>query len=236
MKNSVYKLLSSRVWDICWLITGIILVIISTVYTYDGTVNILLITSFAGSIVGMLTVNLLANKTGKLASGIGMAGACLDAFNHYNYGLSGNVLVAIYCGAVYLKGFLTLDKKIKVTKFSKKNLYVCSVICLLGVVILCFYGSSILPENAPLWVLVVNIAVFLVQIISQYLMIEGKAIAWFGWILANVLNISLQIYMAFVGGEPETLIYLAMTIMYLLNAIKAVLVWYGSKKEQKLVV
>ena len=60
MKNSVYKLLSSRVWDICWLITGIILVIISTVYTYDGTVNILLITSFAGSIVGMLTVNLLA--------------------------------------------------------------------------------------------------------------------------------------------------------------------------------
>lgn len=233
MNKSIYKLLSSRVWDICWLITGIILVIISTVYTYDGIINILLVTSFVGSIVGMLTVNLLANKTGKLASGIGMAGACLDAFNHYNYGLSGNVLVAIYCGAVYLKGFLTLDKKIKVTKFSKKNLYVCGIICLLGVVILYFYGSSILPEHAPIWVLVFNIAVFLVQIISQYLMIEGKAIAWFGWILANVLNISLQIYMAFVGGEPETLIYLAMTIMYLLNSIKAVLVWYGFKKEQK---
>ncbi len=232
MKNSIYRLLNSRIWDICWIITGVILVTISTIYTYSGVFDILLITSFIGSIVGMITVNLLANKTGRLATGIGIIGTCLDAFNHYNYGLSGNVLVAIYSCIIYIKGFFTLGKEIKVTKFSKKNLCICVIICVVGVLILDYYGQSILPENAPLWVLVFNILVFLVQIISQYLMVEGKIIAWFGFIIANILNISLQFYMAFVGGQQETLIYLAMTVMYFLNNIKAIALWCGFKEEK----
>jgi len=231
MKISIYRLLNSRIWDICWLTTGVILVTISTIYTYNGTFNFLLITSFIGSIVGMITVNLLANKTGRLATWIGIIGTSLDAFNHYNYGLSGNVLVSIYSCITYIKGAFSLGKEIKVTKFSSKNLYVCIIICVVGVLILDYYGNSILPENVPLWVLIFNMAVFLVQIISQYLMIEGKAIAWFGWILANILNISLQIYMAFIGGQPETLIYLAMTIMYFLNNIKAIVLWHGFNEE-----
>ena len=231
MKNSIYRVLNSRIWDICWLTAGVILVSISTIYIYNGIFDFLLITSFIGSIVGMITVNLFANKTGRLATGIGIIGTCLDAFNNYNYGLSGNVLVAIYSCIIYIKGFFTLGKQIKVTKFSKKNLYICIIICVIGVLILDYYGKSILPENAPLWVLVFNIIVFLVQIISQYLMVEGKAIAWFCFIISNILNVSLQFYMAFVGGQPETLIYLAMTVMYFLNNVKAIVLWCGFKEE-----
>lgn len=231
MGRTVYRVLKSRLWDIIWLTVGIVLVTLSTIYSYTGVINLLLVTSFIGGIMGMIVVNLFANQKGKIASALGVVGACLDTFNNYRFGLLGNVFVGIYCGLLYLKGFFTLDQEIKVTKITKSNLIISAVICLVGGVILYFCSASILPDNAPLWVLALNIAVFLVQVISQYLMVEGKAVSWFGWILANIINILLQLYLVLVVGQMEALIYLAMTGMYLLNSIKATILWYGYGEE-----
>ena len=231
--NKVYKLLTSRVWDVCWLTTGILLVTLGTIFTFDGTIDVTFVTLFLGSIVLMITVLLMANQKGRIGSAFGVVGMCLDTFNNYQLGIPGNVLVSIYNCVLYIKGFFTLGKKIKVTKFSKSNMYVSGIICILGVVILYFFGSSILPENAPLWVIIFNVVVFLDQVIAQYLTISGKAAAWVCWILANAINISLQLYLVIVEGQQQALIYSAMAFMNLLNSIKALIVWCAYKEEQE---
>ncbi|WP_152392764.1 nicotinamide mononucleotide transporter [Paenibacillus guangzhouensis] len=231
MKQGIYKVLKSKTWDTCWLILGIVLVIASTYYSYSGTFDLLLVTSFIGGILGMVIVLLFANQYGKTASGLGVVGAIFDTFNNFKYGLLGNVFVGIYCAALYAKGFLTMGKEIEVTKVTKSNLYISAIIALVGSVVLYFYGGTILPADAPLWVIVFNVLVFLVQVISQYLMVEGKAISWIGWILANFINLALQIYVIVQGNSPTAMIYLSMTIMFQLNSIKAAILWYGYGEE-----
>ena len=232
MKSTLYKILKSKTWDIIWLIVGIVLVLWSAYYSYEGSVNLLLVTSCVGGILGLVIVNLFANQKGKIASALGVVGAGFDTFNNYKFGLLGNVFVGVYCGILYLKGYFTLDKEIEVTKVTRSNLYISVIISLVGAIVLYFYSGTILPENAPLWVIVLNIAVFLVQVISQYLMVEGKAVSWLGWILANFINIILQVYIIFQVNEPAAMIYLAMTIMYQLNSFKAAILWYGYGEEE----
>lgn len=227
MKQGLHKVLKSKQWDAAWITIGIILVIISTVMTSKGNITLTTVTSFVGSIVGMTVVLLLANQTGKFATGLGVIGALLDTFNNYKFGLSGMMLVGIYAFFLYLKGFLTMDKKIEVTKVSRKNLYISATIGVGGGLLLYFFGSTILPNNAPQWVIMANVLVFIVQVISQYLMVEGKAIGWLGFCIINVINLFLQFYIFFSGANPQALIYLVMTFMFLLNSIKALVLWYG---------
>ncbi|MGX7013411.1 nicotinamide mononucleotide transporter [Vagococcus silagei] len=227
MKQTVHKVLKSKEWDIGWISIGILLVIISTVISAKGNITLTTVTSFVGSIVGMTVVLLLANQTGKFATGLGIVGALLDTFNNYKFGLSGMMLVGIYAFFLYLKGFLTMGKKIEVTKVTKANLYISGAIAIGGGLLLYFFGSSILPKDAPQWVILANILVFIVQVVSQYLMVDGKAIGWLGFCLINVINLFLQFYIFISGSNPTALIYLAMTFMFLLNSIKALVLWYG---------
>jgi len=227
MSKKIYHILNSKLWDTVWLATGIILVTISTILSSKGNVNLVTITSFVGSIVGMTVVLLLANQTGKLATGLGILGALLDTFNNYKFGLSGMMLVGIYAFFLYLKGFLTMGKQIKVTKVTKYNLIVSAIIAIGGALILYFFGGTILPVNAPGWVMTANILVFIIQVVSQYLMVEGKAVGWVGFCIINIINLFLQGYIIISGANPTAIIYFVMTVMFLLNSIKAVVLWYG---------
>ncbi|MDR1450138.1 MAG: nicotinamide mononucleotide transporter family protein [Propionibacteriaceae bacterium] len=231
MKHSIYKLVKSRQWDVGWLILGFALVIVSAVHDWPGQIQAVWATSLIGGFLGMTIVLLFANQKGKLGSGLGVVGAGFDTFNYYNYGALGNVFVGVYCGLLYLKGFFTLGKDIKVTKTTNLNLVIALGLAVVGGVVLYFFADTILPEGAPLWVLVLNVAIFLVQVISQYLMVEGKAISWIGWIIANFMNIALNGYFVSIGTSGA-LIYLAMTVMYQLNSFKAAFLWYGYGEEE----
>lgn len=234
MKNTIEKIFLSKVWDISWITVGIILVSLSTYYSYLQDQEVyLLITSFLGGVIGLLVVNFYAKGRGRLGSGLGVFGACFDTFNNYQFGLLGNVFVGIYCAILYAKGFFTLGKKIKVTNITKTNLYVSTLIAIVGAVVIIFFGSSILPDNAPMWVIIMNIMVFIIQVLSQYLMVEGKAISWFGWIIANFINIALFLYSIIVAHESSAAIYLCLNIMYQLNSVKGILTWYSSKNQAK---
>lgn len=142
------------------------------------------------------------------------------------------MFVGIYCAILYSFGLFTLDKKIKVTKVTKTNLYVSGCIAILGAIVIMIFGSSILPEGAPFWIIILNISVFIVQVLSQYLMVEGKAISYWGWILANFINMALFLYSMLVAHESSAAIYLALTIMYQLNSIKGIFIWYGNKATE----
>ncbi|MGY3765605.1 nicotinamide mononucleotide transporter [Vagococcus vulneris] len=227
MSKKLYQVLNSRLWDTIWIISGIILVVISTILSSKGHLSLTTVTSFMGSIIGMTVVLLLANQTGKLATGLGIIGALLDTFNNYKFGLSGMMLVGIYAFFLYTKGFLTMGKQIEVTKVTKSNLYISAVIAIGGGLILYFFGSTILPANAPTWVISANILVFIIQVVSQYLMVEGKAIGWVGFCVINIINLFLQTYIIISGNNPTAVIYLVMTFMFLLNSIKAVVLWFG---------
>jgi hypothetical protein len=231
MKHAIYKLVKSRQWDIGWLILGFSVVIASAVHDWPGKLQLVWTTSLIGGFLGMTIVLLFANQRGKAGSGLGVIGAGFDTFNYYNYGALGNVFVGVYCGLLYLKGFFTLGREIKVTRFTRLNLYIALALAVAGGVVLYFFASTILPEDAPIWVIVLNIAIFIVQVISQYLMVEGKAVSWLGWILANFMNIALNGYFVYIG-TAGALIYLAMTVMYQLNSFKAAFLWYGYGEEE----
>jgi nicotinamide riboside transporter PnuC len=238
MTQFFYKIFKSKQWDVIWLVVGIALVLIGTYnsikiegFFTEGVFNVTIVTSCVGGILGMVIVLLFANQKGKLGGGLGVIGAGLDTFNYYRFGLLGNVCVGIYCAVLYAKGFLTTGKKLEVTKVTRLNLVVSIVLAVLGAVVLYFFAGTIQPEGAPIWVLVLNIAVFVVQVVSQYLMVEGKAISWIGWILANFINIALNGYIVSQGATPEALNYLFMTVMYQLNSFKAAFLWFGYGEE-----
>ncbi|MGX2946315.1 nicotinamide mononucleotide transporter [Enterococcus alishanensis] len=225
--KKVHSLLNSKQWDIGWISLGIILVIISTIISSNGNITLATVTSFLGSIIGMTVVLLLANQSGKFATGLGVVGALFDTFNNYMFGLSGMMFVGIYAFFIYLKGFFSLGKQIAVTKVTKSNLIVSLCIAVAGGILLLTYGSTILPNNAPQWVIYCNALVFIIQVVSQYLMVEGKAIGWVGFTVINVINLCLQSYVYISGANPAALVYLAMTFMFLLNSVKALVLWYG---------
>lgn len=225
--KKIHALLKSKQWDIGWISLGIILVIISTIKSSQGVITLTVITSFLGSIIGMSVVLLLANQSGKFATGLGMIGAIFDTFNNYMFGLSGMMFVGIYAFFIYLKGFFSLGKQIKVTQVTKSNLIISLCIAIAGGILLITYGSTILPTNAPQWVIYCNALVFIIQVVSQYLMVEGKAIGWVGFTIINVINLCLQSYIYLSGANPTALVYLAMTFMFLLNSVKALVLWYG---------
>jgi hypothetical protein len=231
MKETFYKLFKSKKWDTGWLIVGFAIVILSAIHDWAGELQLVWVTSLIGGFLGMTIVLLFANQKGKAGSGLGVVGACFDSFNYYNYGLLGNVFVGIYCGILYLRGFFTLGKELKVTKVTKLNLIICIILGIAGGVLLFFFAKTILPEGAPIWVIVLNIAIFIVQVVSQYLMVEGKAVSWIGWIIANFMNIALNGYAVSIGTSGA-MIYLAMTIMYQLNSFKAAFLWFGYGEEE----
>ena len=231
--NRVYTILKSKQWDRCWIALGVILVTISAVISSNGVLTLTTMTSFLGSILGMTVVLLLANQSGKLGTGLGIVGALFDTFNNYMFGLSGMMFVGIYAFFIYLKGFLSIDKQITVTKLTKANLWAAFFIAMAGGLILVCYGSTILPSDAPSWVVYSNILVFILQVVSQYLMVEGKAISWLGFIIINLINVCLQAYIYFSGANPTALIYLAMTLMFLLISLKAFVLWYGFGESEK---
>jgi hypothetical protein len=230
MKETWYKLFKSKKWDTGWLIVGFTIVILSALHDWAGSIEVVWVTSLIGGFLGMTVVLLFANQKGKAGSGLGVLGAGFDSFNYYNYGLLGNVFVGIYCGVLYLRGFFTLGKELAVTKFTRMNLIICVILGLAGGAILFFFAGKILPEGAPAWVIVFNIAIFIVQVVAQYLMVEGKAVSWIGWIIANFMNIGLNGYEVYIG-QSGALIYLAMTVMYQLNSFKAAFLWYGYGEE-----
>ncbi|MDR2842147.1 MAG: nicotinamide mononucleotide transporter family protein [Spirochaetaceae bacterium] len=226
MKNLIYKIFSGKLWDVCWLIAGIALVALSAYLGFDG-LNTVFFTSSIGGVVGMIVVQLFANKHGKAGSAIGVAGACLDTFNYKSFGVLANVLIGIYCGILYIIGFFTLDKEITVTKATGKNLIISIILSIAGVAIILKFGRGFFGEDVAYWIFLLSIPAFLFQIIGQYLMIEGKAFCWIFWILANVANMTIQAYLYLSGTETMALVYFAMTFMYTLNAIKAMVLWYG---------
>jgi nicotinamide riboside transporter PnuC len=233
MKNQLYKMFKSKTWDIGWLVVGIATVLGATYISATGEdgVGVTTITSCVGGILGMIIVQLYANGKAKLGNGMGVIGAGFDTFNNFQFGAIGNVLVGVYCACLYAKSFFTTGKEIVVSKVTNMNLIISGIITVAGCLVIWQFGDTILPEDVPGWVVGLNVAIFIVQVISQYLMVEGKAISWIGWIIANVINIIIFLYTFLSGVSPEALVYFCMTVMYLLNSIKAAFLWYGFNEE-----
>ncbi|MDR2748906.1 MAG: nicotinamide mononucleotide transporter family protein [Bifidobacteriaceae bacterium] len=222
--KTLVSLFSSKIWDRLWLAAGILAIIVSSILTFEGF-SLLFFTSLIGSILGLIIVLAMANLKGKFGSGLGVIGACFDGFNNFSYGIMAQFLMAIYAGATYLIGFFTLNKKIRVTSANFNNVLISSFVGVLGIIILYFFGFSIIPLDTPNWIFYITVVAFILQVVAQYLLISGKAASWYLWIAANVLNIIVYSGLYFLQLEPQAVFYLIMTIMYLLNSIKAVFVW-----------
>ncbi|MDR3127855.1 MAG: nicotinamide mononucleotide transporter family protein [Bifidobacteriaceae bacterium] len=224
------KLFTSRIWDYLWLYIGIILILFFSIIDFT-TWNVLWFTSTIGSVLGLVIVQAMANLKGKFGSALGVLGAVLDGFNNYNYGIMAQVLLVIYTGFTYIVGFFTLQKRIKVSQTNISNLIVSLTVGLIGIMILYFFGTGLLPANTPIYVFAITVLSFIIQVVAQYLMIKGKSLSWFLWTAANILNIFVYGELYFLKLEPMAIFYLIMTIMYLLNSIKAIFVWYSESEK-----
>ncbi|MDR2799290.1 MAG: nicotinamide mononucleotide transporter family protein [Bifidobacteriaceae bacterium] len=228
--NRAVAFFSSRIWDRVWLVSGILAIIISSYFTFEEF-NLLFFTSFIGSILGLIIVQAMANLKGKFGSGLGVIGACFDGFNNFSYGIMAQALLAVYAGATYIIGFFTLNKKIKVSSANMNNVLISASVGVLGIIIIYFFGQGLLPLETPDSIFYITVLSFILQVVGQYLMISGKALSWYFWILANILNIVVYSALFFLNLEPQAIFYLIMTVMYLLNSIKATFIWVFGDKE-----
>ncbi|MDR3116791.1 MAG: nicotinamide mononucleotide transporter family protein [Bifidobacteriaceae bacterium] len=221
----------SRLWDVCWLGAGSLAILISTTVNFSGF-SILLFTSFIGSILGLVIVLSMANLKGKFGSTLGVIGAGFDCYNNFNYGIMAQALLVIYTGLTYIFGFFTLGRKMSIKQTNFLDILVSSIAAVLGLTILYFFGSSILPLEAPNWIFYLSCFCFLIQVVAQYLMITGKVFSWYIWVLANIINIIIYASLYFLHLEPMAVFYMILTTMYLLNSIKAIFVWSSPDPER----
>ncbi|MDR3152432.1 MAG: nicotinamide mononucleotide transporter family protein [Bifidobacteriaceae bacterium] len=221
----------SRLWDVCWLGAGILAILISTIVNFSGF-SILLFTSFIGSILGLIIVQSMANLKGRFGSILGVIGAGFDCYNNFNFGIMSQALLVIYTGLTYIFGFFTLGRKISVKRTNSLDILVSFLVAVLGLVILSFFGLSILPPKAPSWIFYLSCFCFLIQVVAQYLMITGKVFSWYIWVVANIINIIIYASLYFLHLEPMAVFYMILTFMYLLNSIKAIFVWSPSGAER----
>lgn len=155
MINKMRNVMSSKAWDIIWLVCGWTALIVATLLPIiqgTGNFDIWVGINLIGAILAPLIVNLMANQKVKLGTGMGIVGAGLDAANYFRLGIIGSVMTAIWAFITYVKGFITFSKKdeFKASKTSKKDLLSCAIVavisCSIVVWLYYFVNPSILPS------------------------------------------------------------------------------------------
>lgn len=239
MESKAVKFFKSKGWDRFYFIYGFGITIISSIiaFMHEGQNMWLVLLTFIQTILGLSLVNFFANQKGKIGCYLGIPDTLLGAFNYCMNGSMGDMCVSIYSLVIYLRGlfFKKIDNKMNISKMKRKNLIVTICVCILGsIIIFCFSDKIIFKyHNAPFWILVLNVAIFLIAMVCQYLQVEGVFLAWPLRLLQVACSVTLYIWLITVQDSYATLIYLAKQSIYLMNNVKGIVIWADSLKSKR---
>lgn len=187
--------------------------------------NPFLWTSFVNCILGPTGVLLFAGRSALLGSIVAIIGCVLDFANYLNFGIMGNMLFAIYCFIFYVITPIIHGKTIKVSKTNRANLYISIGLGLACMPILFIFGTKMLEHaGVPAWTFPLTCCCFTLQTIAMYLMIVGKRLNWYFWLIINGLNIVVQSAVV-LSGNANAVFYIVITLFYTLGCLKGLQEW-----------
>lgn len=194
-------------------------------------------------LLGVPCVIALADRRGIAGNLLGILSNFGEVAINILFKTYGMAISGVYFGLMHVIGmyrwnnpkFVDEDKKVKVSKLQKEQVAFTAAFMVVGLIVLVFAGGPLGFSYAPIgtgsWATILghvfywgNLATFVVSVLSQYLMIMGKSISWFGWGASNVINFILNLMVGNFWFMFRDAIYQA-------NVTSAIYSWKKAEKD-----
>lgn len=156
---------------------------------------------FTAYVVGVPCVISLGGRDGFWGNILGLVSNVGEVAINLYFGSVGMAVSGIYFGLTHLLGLrrnknednLDEDGLIKVSKLEGKQTKFTIGFLIVGIIFMLYFGDLLgFERNFSSVFYWLNIATFVISILSQYLMIIGKKEAWFGWFSSNFVNFAIN--------------------------------------------
>lgn len=243
--SKAVKFFNSKAWDRGWYIIAIALAVVSSVWSFHESIisgdggwkEFLVITTFIQTVLGYIVVNSFAGRKGKFGSKVGLFDYALGTFNYAANGSPGNMFTSMYSFGLFtwkLFGKKKIQDDMKITGVNFKQLITTGITALFGAVLIVVFQDTLIAHGVPTWVVVANIATFVLALANQYLQASGVFICMPLRILQSSVDFCVQLFNVFIIGNFAAIIYASKDVMYLANNVKGIFVWSDSYKQTKL--
>lgn len=242
--NKAVKFFNSKVWNRSWLVVALLLAVGSSLWSFQqniysgqtGWKQFIVVTTLLQTVAGYILVNAFAGRKGNIGCKVGLFDATIGAFNYYNNGSPGNMFVSIYSLGLYsvtLFGKKKINDKMKITGINVRQLVVTIITAAFGALLIVLFQDTLIKQGVPLWVVIANIATFIIALVCQYLQVSGIFIAQPLRIIQSSIDICVQLFNVFILGNFAAIIYITKDFMYLTNNIKGIVIWTDAYKSNK---
>lgn len=211
--------------DIIWLILANLSILGCSISWRDSKFSIIM------ALTG-ISANILVAKGKILNYPLGIINVLMYSYVAYNSALYGDfTLNLFYYFPMNVIGWYMWNKqkgnKDGQVEFKVLTLKQLAIVTLLTIIAWLGYGYILKLQNDLLPL--TDSASTVLSVISMILMVKCYREQWIGWILVNVVSIAMW-YVAYKqgGGDLTTLL---MWVVYLVNSVYGLAVWFKSKEE-----
>lgn len=152
----------------------------------------------------------------------------------FSYGLYGGAVTSSIGFILLLHKTLTWNHNVdgKITKFKKEEVTLMSISVFLGILVLgLIYGHLFLGEQ-PVWLMCLNILIFVLGTGGRILLINGKVQAQYVYVIREIVELSIFISMLVLGTVSGSFwIRLSSIVSSLIILFKGVVNWTNSSKD-----
>lgn len=183
-------------------------------------------------LLGVPCVIALADREGQWGNWLGLASNIGEIVINIAFGAIGMAISGIYFGFMHIVGLVRWnspkhqaeDGKVEISKMQKEQIIFTGIFLVAGLVFMTFFGHLLGFERNFVSVFYwLNIATFVISVTSQFLMIMGKTVSWWGWFSSNFVNFAIN----FMTGNFW---FMFRDVIYQANSIGAIYAWKRAEK------
>lgn len=228
------KFVNSKRFTYTWFTLSFLILAITSVKTYQAFTWLFFLT-FLDSFSDIWLEHFYSLGVSRKLTAYNCLANLLGIVVQFSYGLYGGAVTSTIGFILLAHKTLTWNNQTdgKITKFKKEELTLTAVSILLGIVVLgLIYGYFFLGEQ-PVWLMSLNILVFILGTLGRILLINGKSQSQYVYVIREIIELGIFIAMITLGiGSGSFWIRLTSIVSSLIILFKGVINWtYQSNKN-----
>lgn len=184
------------------------------------------------ALLGYTCVNILVYRSPVVSNLLGMSANIGEIYTHLLYGNVGLACSNLYYFITHVIGLFLWTKKenqdekgkIKVSKTNYMALAFTILFCILGIILMFYFGDYIFKEGTTTSLLLLNCIAFTIGVSAQFTMIMRQPFSWILWSISNLVWLSLNII-------SHNYIFAVQSVLYEINAVIGIYKWYSDSKK-----
>lgn len=177
--------------------------------------------------LGYMCVSVLVGRSPIWSNVLGMSANVGEIYTQYLFGNLGLAASSFYYFITHILGLsLWTQKKnqdrqgkVKISKINYTSLVLTILFCVLGVLIMYFYGETIIGKETSFWLFILNCIAFVIGVSAQFTMIMRQPFSWILWSVSNLIWFTVNLL-------SHNYIFAVQSVLYEINALIGVYKWY----------